>query len=243
MFFWMTWVKFEMRNRSSSAVVNDLANKLRRDIALGTLTPGARLNIEALKRDHKVSHPSIREALALLAGEGYVSAQDNKGYRVLAYSLDDLKDSSRLRAELECVGFRWSVENATREWRASVVAAHHLLSEVEADMLNDPASFAIEWDARNLQFHQALIGNCGSPRLLETMGNLYDMTRRYRLMDYSNTQLDHQSWLTNSAEEHAKIKECALNGDIETGTRLLREHTTKSVAQSDGVILHLSQNR
>ena len=117
-----------------NTIVNELASQIRRDIALGEIEPGSRLNIEAIKRERKVSHPTIREALALLAGEGYVTAEDNKGYRVLASSLEDLKDSTRLRAELECLGFRWSIERSSAEWRASVVAAHYTLSEVEAEM-------------------------------------------------------------------------------------------------------------
>lgn len=222
-----------------TTIVNELAAQLRRDIAHGNLVPGTRLNIEALKRERKVSHPSIREALALLAGEGYVSAEDNKGYRVLASSLSDLKDSTRLRAELECLGLRWSFDNANADWRAGVVAAYHTLSEVEADMETDPQAFAVEWDERNKQFHEALIGNCGSPRLLDTVFTLYDLTSRYRLMAYSDRSADRPYWLERSPREHGFLKDCVLSNENEAAIDALREHLTKSFSESDAQILPL----
>ena len=209
-------------------IVHDLATQLRRDIALGILSPGQRLNIEALKRERGVSHPSIREALSLLVGEGYVTVEGNKGYRVLESSLEDLHDTTRLRAELECIGFAWSMQRATPDWRGRVVAAHHTLSEIEAEMGGNLRDFVIEWDERNKQFHSALIGNCGSPRLIETVSTLYDLTRRYRLMAYSDVSNDRPKWLERSPKEHNDLKAAALVGDIEAGVRIMREHITKS---------------
>jgi len=223
-----------------SSVVQELAARLRRDIALGMLSPGARLNIEALKRERKVSHPSIREALALLAGEGYVSVEGNKGYRVLSSSLDDLQDSTRLRAELECLGLTWSIENSDKDWRASVVAAHHVLTEVEAEMLDDPVAFANEWDECNKQFHNALIGNCRSPRLIETVSVNYDLTRRYRLMAYSKAHAGHVSWLGRSTREHAELRNLALDGDAEKACAILRDHVTKNSMEAEVTVFQLS---
>ena len=226
-----------------NSIVHEFAAHLRRDIALGHLEPGARLNIEALKRAHKVSHPSIREALALLAGEGFVSAEDNKGYRVLASSLDDLLDATRLRAELECLGLSWSVEKTNLDWRAQVVAAHHALSEVEAEIETDPVAFANEWDERNRLFHLALISNCGSPRLIETVSNYYDLTRRYRLMAFTKTQADHRVWLAGSRQEHKELAELALAGEAEKASAVLRGHITKSTQQAQATVVEFAAEK
>ena len=228
----------------SNSIVQGFAARLRRDIALGELEPGARLNIEALKRAHKVSHPSIREALALLAGEGFVSAEDNKGYRVLDFSLDDLLDATRLRSELECMGLTWSIEKTNLDWRAHVVAAHHALSEVEVEVLTDPVAFANEWDERNRLFHLALIGNCGSPRLIDTVSNYYDITRRYRLMAFTKTKSDHRAWLSGSRHEHKELAKLALAGDAEAASGILRSHITKNTRQAQAIVLEFAaENR
>ena len=112
-------------------VVTSLSDELRRDISLGIIKPGEKLNIEGLKRDYSVSHPSVREALSLLAGEGYVSFEESKGFRVLSPSQAELQDIIRVRAELEAMALAWAVERSTLDWRSQVIAAHYALSEVE----------------------------------------------------------------------------------------------------------------
>lgn len=225
-----------MQTPVSSTVTSDLSAKLRRDIVLGVIPPGARLNIEAIKRERKVSHPTIREALAHLAGEGYVTAEDNKGFRVLASSLDELHDISRLRAELEQLGLRWSIARTSTDWRSSVVAAHHALSEAEAEMAQDPANAAIAWDERNRQFHLALIGKCASPRLIQTVSTLYDLTRRYRLMAHAETCADQVEWLRCSADEHVRLRDHALAGNADAACALLGGHITTSAAKAGSIV-------
>jgi len=224
-----------------------LSDKLRRDICLGLLMPGARLNIEALKREHDISHPSVREALALLVGEGYVVSDANKGFAVAETSLDEQRDSARVRAELEAMGFEWSVKNGTTDWRAHIVASHYALAQVETEMVDDPLGHALEWDDRNRAFHFALIANCGSPKLMEIIGSLYDHSKRYRLAAHSNRAAvtDREMWVAGSSAEHNALKDAALNGDIESGRETLKKHITKAIAEMPttlGVLGQESQN-
>lgn len=207
--------------------VLQLADQLRRDITLGRLRPGARLNIEALKREHCLSHPSVREALAILAGEGYVSLEGNKGYHVLEVSIAALRDTARLRAELECIGLKWSSENGGTDWRAGIVAAHHALHEIEQAMEANTQPALVDWDERNKRFHLALIQFCGSPQLLETVNRYYDLTRRYRLMAYEKRPAEQLDWLHRSSREHEIIKDAVLAGEIDSAIVALRGHITK----------------
>lgn len=226
---------------TESSVVGTLAAHLRRDISLGVIRPGQKLNIEALKREHKVSHPSVREALALLVGEGYVASADQKGFRVLESSTEQLQDITRVRAELECLAFEWSVRNADTEWRGAVTGTHYALSEVEAEMAKDPIAFALEWDESNRRFHLALCSKCGSPNLIELIETQYDLTRRYRLMAHSNrtNAADRAEWIENSSREHSALKEAALNSDVGAGKKLLRTHITKAAQQFGAAIVAL----
>ncbi len=221
---------------SSVPLVAVLSDKLRRDICLGVLTPGTRLNIAALKREHGISHPSVREALALLVGEGYVVSDANKGFAVAETSLDEQRDSTFVRAELEAMAFEWSVKAGTTDWRAHIVACHYALSQVESEMVEDPVSHALEWDNRNRAFHFALIANCGSSKLLEIIGALYDHSQRYRLAAHSKrlTVLDREKWVVGSSGEHSALKDAALAGDIKSGQETLKKHITKAIGEIAG---------
>lgn len=219
--------------QTSISVVADLADKLRRDISLGILQPGERLSIEALKRAHGVSHPSVREALSLLLGEGYVFLEEQKGFRVLESSVDEQRDISRVRAELEAVAIGWSIAHSTRGWRAQVVATHYALTEAEALLEQDARKHVLEWDELNRGFHLALASNCHSPKLISLITMQYDLSRRYRLMAHgeSVSHTERLTWLQASADEHLKLREAALTGDADTAQNLLRSHILKGVAQ------------
>ncbi|MEL6677903.1 MAG: FCD domain-containing protein [Pseudomonadota bacterium] len=212
------------------SVIASLSDRLRRDISLGVLKPGMKLNIEGLKRDYSVSHPSVREALSLLVGEGYVSFEESKGFRVLLPSESELRDIIRVRAELEAMAFDWAVRRTNLDWRSDVVAAHYALSEVEQEMPSYPANAALEWDARNRRFHMSISSNCGSPKLLDLIEVQYDQSRRYRLMAHAEgrSEPSRSMWVERSAEEHNALKEAVLAGDIAAGQGILRKHITKS---------------
>ncbi len=214
----------------TKSVIATLSDQLRRDISLGVLKPGEKLNIEALKRAYEVSHPSVREALALLVGEGYVSFKESKGFRVLQASQEDLKDSSRVRAELEALAFEWAINNTNVDWRSSVVAAHYALSEVEREMPSNPLDAALKWDKRNHDFHMAIAANCGSRKLTELIAIQYDQSRRYRLMAHAHNRAEklRSRWVQRSAEEHSALKDAVLAGDIAEGKSILKKHITKA---------------
>lgn len=216
------------------SVIASLSDQLRRDISLGVIKPGDKLNIEAIKRSYNVSHPSVREALSKLVGEGYVEFEESKGFRTLASSREEHADLSRVRAELESLAFSWSVQRTNVDWRSTVVAAHYALSEVEREMLRDPHGAALEWDERNRAFHFALAGNCGSPKLLELLGAQYDLGRRYRLMAHASdrTETSRARWVERSAKEHDELKHAALGGDVALGQKIIRAHITKAVLQA-----------
>lgn len=212
------------------SIIASLSDRLRRDISLGLIKPGNKLNIEAIKRSYNVSHPSVREALSKLVGEGYVSFEESKGFRALQSSHAEQQDITRVRAELECLAFDWSIQRTTVDWRSTVVAAHYALSEIEKKMPSDPMNAALEWDERNRAFHFALVGNCDSPKLLDLIAAQYDLSRRYRLMAHAHDRSEESRarWVDMSALEHEQLKQFALDGDIKAGQKILKKHITKA---------------
>lgn len=200
--------------------------------ALGSdiIKPGDKLNIEGIKRTYSVSHPSVREALSLLVGEGYVGFQESKGFRAPKSSLEEQQDITRVRAELECLALEWSIQRTNVDWRSNVVAAHYALSEIEQKMPADSLDAALEWDDRNRTFHFALAGNCDSPKLLELIALQYDLSRRYRLMARASDRSENarEIWVKKSSTEHETLKEAVLASDTGLGQQILRKHITKA---------------
>ena len=80
-----------------------LAERLREMIIEGELAPGARLNERALCERLGVSRTPLREAFRVLAAEGLVDLQPNRGAQVVALSDDDIRDSFEVMGALEAL--------------------------------------------------------------------------------------------------------------------------------------------
>ncbi|WP_282077864.1 GntR family transcriptional regulator [Epibacterium ulvae] len=216
--------------QKQKSVIAALSDELRRDISLGVIKPGDRLNIESLKRSYGVSHPSVREALSMLVGEGYVFFEESKGFRVQLPSKDEMRDSIRVRAELEALAFEWAIARSDLDWRSRIVAAHYALSEVEEQMVKNSRDMVLEWDMRNREFHMMISGNCGSQKLIELIKMQYDQSRRYRLMAHANdhSEVSRSRWIIKSGEEHRLLKDAVLAADVVAGQNILKKHITKA---------------
>lgn len=215
--------------RESGGVIHSATDALRDDISAGRLSPGQKLKVTWVRETYQISAASAREALSQLCGEGYVDAVEQRGFFVSDMTTEALLDNTRLRAELESLAFRWSVERHSPEWRAGIVSSHFLLKEAESAMLENPAQAVRNWDDRNRAFHMSLITNAGSPALIDLIRDLYDKTRRFRIHAYlrlTETGALEQR-LQRSAADHEEIAEAALALDAARGERALRAHINK----------------
>lgn len=91
------------REPLSHRVVRDL-----RDAILhARLRPGTRLTEVKLARDLSVSRTPVREALAQLAREGFLTAAPGRGYAVAPLSSREVRELYAVIAELECLALTW----------------------------------------------------------------------------------------------------------------------------------------
>ena len=150
---------------------------LRHDIVCGDLQPGERLRVEHLKDRYDVGAGTLREALALLVSDALVTVEGQRGYRVSAISLDDLRDLTDTRVKLETEALRQSIRVGDAVWEASVRGAFAYLSEAEVGGAGrDPE----QWERANRRFHEALIAGYSSPWTRHLLDILYRHGERYR---------------------------------------------------------------
>ncbi len=150
---------------------------LRQDIVCGRLQPGQRLRVEHLKDDYGVGAGTLREALALLVSDALVTVEGQRGYRVAAISLDDLRDLTETRVRLETEALRLSIRLGDGSWESELRGAFAQLSEAEAGGASrQPA----QWERANRRFHEALIAAHASPWTRHLLDILYRHGERYR---------------------------------------------------------------
>src|SRR6476659_7323754 len=116
------------RQRQGRSLAEDVYEALRADVLLGRRLPGARIQLRDLADEHGVSLTVGREAVTRLASEDLVVATPQRGFRVRSLTLDDLRDLTWARIQIESLCLRASIEKGDVDWEAGLVSAHHRLA-------------------------------------------------------------------------------------------------------------------
>lgn len=201
------------RTRSDEAYV-----RLRQDLLDGGFEPESRLRVEHLRDRYALGATPLREALSRLSAEGLVQLEGQRGFRVPPVSLDELDDITDMRALLEVHAVARSIEAGDDAWEGRVVGAYHRLAKTENVRRGIVAPF-VEWEARNREFHDALISACASRWLRQFRGTLYAHHERYRKL-----AVEAHSPRRNVAREHRAIFEAALDRDVARASELVSAH-------------------
>lgn len=192
---------------------------LRRDIIEGRLPPGSRLRVEHLKDSYGVGAGTLREALALLVSDALVISHGQRGFHVTPISMADLLDITQNRMLLESEALRQSIAAGDDIWESKVIAAFHRLGRAEERLGTDVVNRFDEWEARNRDFHQALISACSSRWMHHFLGILYQQAERYRRLTITRMPIPR-----DVHGEHQGILDATLARDADLATRLLSEH-------------------
>lgn len=207
----------ETMAKQANTVGTSTYAKIKRDIIFGELAPGQKLKLDALKARYEASVSTLRETLNRLASEGFVSAEEQRGFFVTHVSRDDLVEVSNLRILLECHALRQSIKNGDTDWEGNLVAAHHKLHLMEKRMLSGDESEKETWKRYDWEFHLAMIQACNSKNLLGLHATIYDKYLRYQMLV-----------LTNRGEvasaEHEAMFKAALERDTDKAVKALEEH-------------------
>ena len=217
----------------AKTLVESSYNRLRSDIIAGKLAPGVKLRIEELRADYCIGGSPLREALNRLAGEGFVTVEEQRGFRVAPVSPDDLKDLSRMRVMLECEALRESISNGDDQWEAELVAAHHRLQKAEQSYGKDLE----EWELRNDEFHEALVAACTSPWLLRLRHLLYEQHKRYRFIAILSQQEGR-----DVHQEHQDILQATLARDVTAACKATELHISYTMESTIRVFAELEED-
>src|SRR5690606_21904616 len=136
--------------------------------------------VHELAAQFAMSVGAIREALARLAAEGWIVARPQRGYWVAPVSIEELRDLTEARVEIETACLRRAIRHGTIEWEAALIGALHRLSRIPKLVPGDRARISDHWSQAHGAFHEALVAACDSRRLLAIRRQLYEQADRYQ---------------------------------------------------------------
>ncbi|MDN2658851.1 GntR family transcriptional regulator [Neptunomonas phycophila] len=199
--------------------------KLRNDIVTGHLKPEQKLKLNQLKETYNVSVNTLRETLMRLVAEGFVSFEDQKGFRVIPVSIADLEELIELRGTLEMLGLEKSFERRDTliDWKSRLISAHFRLSCAEKLMMEDEAQHVTAWEKADRDFHTAIVSNCGSKQLIRYHASVIELYMRYQVLALSQRPFRGKEVMA----EHQELVQRLLDDDIEGAKSLLSLHISR----------------
>ncbi|MFF1687128.1 MULTISPECIES: GntR family transcriptional regulator [unclassified Streptomyces] len=208
----------ESINLDRSSVVEQVATALREQLFTGRLKPGATLREGILVESLNVSRSTVREAMQLLIGEGLLVRVPNKGVLVRQLTEADVEDIFRARRVLELSGVRAVVSASRRD----LTALNARLEEYEAAVKDGGP---VEIAQTHMQFHVAIVGLLGSPRLAEVAGSLLaELQLAISSVDQSSDDLPEM------LQAHRRIAELIRKAKVEEAVKLLDQHISNAKA-------------
>lgn len=199
--------------------------KLREEILTGILKPGEKVQPAELGKRWSVSPTPLREAFQRLAAEGLLEITPQRGARVARISLRDAYEVHEIRAVLEPMALRSSMQRATPEWLAEIDAAFEALTRELSRKIPDRG--AVEEAHRH--YHLALISNGESAWMKRIIELLDSHILRYWTLSAAPRR-DTESVI----REHLRLHEHVRVGKIEVAVSELTahlQHALHSVAE------------
>lgn len=209
----MTQFPLQTAHAGKGTMVESIVQTLADDIVSCRLTPGTKLDAQAMAERFGVSRTPIRETFGHLAAMGLVTHRPNRGVIVATLSHNALSDLYEAMAELEAALARLAALRMKSWQRDALLELHqdsvHLVRDSSAD----------DYARYNHDFHALIFESAQSSQLQQ----LAEATRT-RLAPFRRAQFRMNNRISKSWEEHDAIVHAILAGDADGVARLMRLH-------------------
>jgi len=198
---------------SETSLSVETANRLRDMIIEGELAPASRLSERKLCEDLSVSRTPLREAFKMLASEGFVELQPNRGARVAVLSEDDVQELFEIAGALESLAAELAAEKITDEDLAELKSLHFEM--VDRHQRRDLRGYY----RLNREIHEKLVQIAGNKNLAKLYEQNSYRIRRARFI----VPIDEQQWQT-ALLEHEAVLNALERRDKYTASWILKQH-------------------
>lgn len=194
-------VEGEPSNLSSSIVAT-----LKEHIIHWHYPPEHRLTEVELCKTFNVSRSPVREALRVLATDGFVKKLPNRGYVVRQHNIDEIEELYEVRIALEL----YAVECLARRGPLNENAKEDVvqLKRTWTDLLNGSSKKAEELARLDTLFHETLAHAAGNKTLLRHLRTINERLMLFRMIDF-----DKPDRAKSTCHQHLKILKCITAKD------------------------------
>jgi DNA-binding GntR family transcriptional regulator len=184
---------------------DSIAAFIREQIIAGKLRPGELIVEKHWALELEVAQASIREAINILAAEGFVTKRSGSSARVTELTLQAVAQIYQVRSVLEGLAARLSVENRAelRDLQQAVADIH---SAAECNNMRALSE-------RDLKFHLLLCQKSGNYFLAEDHRRLVVPLFAFVIMRVQEEPAWSREWRSRAGEQHQEIIEAVRSGE------------------------------
>jgi DNA-binding GntR family transcriptional regulator len=182
--------------------VGKLAEQIEALILDGDLTPGSRLDEQALAQRFQMSRTPVREALRQLASSGLIELRPNRGAFVKAMTPEELEEMFVAMAELEATCARLAAMSMTPVERRGLQRLHERMGEMAGRELLD------DFTEANETFHTMIYKGAHNTWLEEAT-----VVLRRRVAAYRRAQFRTVGRLARSHAEHDSVVKAIVSAE------------------------------
>jgi DNA-binding GntR family transcriptional regulator len=198
---------------SGSLVKSALANRLRDEISSGALLPGVRIIEGTWGRKLGVAQGSIREAINLLAQEGFVTKVSGRSARVVSLNEQDVLQLYELRGAMEGLAARLAAAR-----RADVTKLQEAVDAMRRASKKNRTADLVDADR---EFHLELCRISGNPHLVEHAGRVLLPFFAFARIRIIASKQDTSAW-DRDLEAHQRIADLVREGEGEIAEQYIR---------------------
>lgn len=195
----------------------ELTESLRELIVSGELRPGRKVPEKELCELYGVSRTPLREALKVLATDGLINLEPNRGAWVSRITVEELDELFPVMGALEALAGELACKNITDNEIAQVRALHERMSE------HHKARTLEDYFKLNQQIHETILAGARNATLTVQYHILAARVRRGRYM----ANITPERW-DQAMKEHGDILESLEARDGARLAVILREHMERT---------------
>lgn len=187
------------------------------EILSGAMAPGFLLRLAPVASAVGSSTTPVREALLLLAREGWVVQEPNRGFRVLPVLRADIEDTYLVHAFLAGELAARAARKITPVQLEELTQLDDRMHELTTSDLPSSELLTIGVQALNRALHDAIYGAANSPRVLAYRARSMDYIPRYGWGPVPG-------WLALNRDGHTPIIAALAEGDSDKARKEMTLH-------------------
>ena len=197
-------------------------NNIKDAILTSRLAPGQLVNGPELAETYGMSRTPVREALVLLAKEGFVTAVPRVGYLISSVTVQDVREIFELRFHLEGLAAEWAATRADVTQLTRFEEVDTEVRDLNEGLGEEEPSRVRVAIATNRRFHLMVAEAAGNSRLAKLIDGLLEEGERMYSLD---PHLQNAGFLVGA---HVDVVDALCRRDASAARHAMEEHVRET---------------